>query len=344
METDLKNKVKRLGLFTKSLFPIEEYAKQAQEVIDDCFERHDVPKVDHPRVRDLNDRHGDGLENSNGFPVAGILAQEDFMFGGSSPVTPLAIGLWAFVFGLCTFLTKIHFSTGALILGGAYLFFMSRVVGFWGVAMLVIATFALDVFGIAQTFFPILGNLNGVIQHYLGSFGPLFFKLPLFLIPIAYYKVTYKRYVQSIADVGMMRNGAVSSNLRPHAEARIKQTAKALQDESWFNQIGVATGELSTRGDSFSPDAGLPFGQTQEDQRRHGFYFGAPGTGKTTTLKNVMAGVIKDEIYQEEIAALKGIYPGMSYLEITAIYEDELREDVERIFAERIAEQEEAHN
>lgn len=339
METDLKEKVQKAGIFVKSLFPLEQYAQEAQAIIDDCFERHDVPKIDHPRVRDLNDRHGDGLENSNGFPVAGIIAQEDYVFGGPSPVIPLAIGLWAFIFGLVTFFVKIHFLIGALALGAICTYFLSRVIGNIGALAMLIASFLFEALNMAQMVFPIFGAFTAFAQHFFGNLTPLVFKLPLFFIPVLYYRGSYKRYAQSIADVGMTRNGVIATNIRPDGEARTKQTAKALQDESWFNQVGIATGELSARGDSFAPDAGLPFGQTQEDQRRHGFYFGAPGTGKTTTLKNVMSGVIKDEIYQEEIEALKEIYPGMSYLEITAIYEDELREDVERIFAQRIAQQ-----
>ena len=53
--------------------------------------------------------------------------------------------------------------------------------------------------------------------------------------------------------------------------------------------------------------------------------------------KNIMAGVIKDEIYHELIDEKKETNPDLSYLEITAKYEDEIRRNVDEIFAERIA-------
>lgn len=88
----------------------------------------------------------------------------------------------------------------------------------------------------------------------------------------------------------------------------------------------------------------MDFGQTVQDQRQHGFYFGAPGTGKTTSLKNIMAGVIKDEIWKEElefavqmVPEIKGEKPKDRALRALALYEDEMRAEVEKRFREKIA-------
>ncbi|WP_205191356.1 hypothetical protein [Burkholderia sp. LMG 13014] len=361
----IQDKLEKTSKYMKGLFPIQQYAEDAQAIIDDCFDRHDVPRIDHPRVRDLNDRYGDGLENSNGFPTAGIIAQEDYHVGGSSPVIPIFLGFFSSVFGLSHFLTLIHLPTlSAWVLLGfiglAMVLFRINPFSFikegftllprpglWIAGMFfigVLTVYVLFVPGgfsqVAQMAFMQIGGLFGSLSK------PVQFLIPFLpaLVPVFYSRYCQRKYVLELADVGTAHNGAVSTELRPHGAARRKQMAKALEDFTWFVKIGRATGKLSARGDSFAPDAGLDFGQTVQDQRQHGFYFGAPGTGKTTSLKNIMAGVIKDEIWKEELALavdmisdIQGEKPKDKILRTLAMYEDEMREEVERRFHEKIA-------
>ncbi|KAB0640634.1 hypothetical protein F7R25_03830 [Burkholderia stagnalis] len=354
IKDEIQDRLDRTSKYMKSLFPMQQYIEEAEAIIEDCFERHDVPKLDHPRVRDLNDRYGDGLVNANGFPVSGIIAQEDFHVGGDSPAVPIVIGMIGFVWGLCKFLALIHLPTIALLAGFVYALFLFNVTSpdfrkFGKGAFLTALIFVPVVGGIYYAFTHLgtfgVAGMTGEIHDPFGSLATLLgssaFSLVLafapILVPYWYSRKKYRDYVLSLADVGMTKNGPVCSNLRPHKEARIMQMANGLKDETYFNQVGTATSELASRGDSFAPDEGLAVGQTLQDQRKHGFFFGDPGTGKTTALKNIMAGVIKGEIYDELIEARKKANPGLSYLEITAKHEDQIRQNVDKIFAERIA-------
>lgn len=355
LKDEIQDKLEKTSKYMKGLFPLQQYVQEAEAIIEDCFDRHDVPKVDHPRVRDLNDRHGDGLENANGFPVAGIIAQEDFHVGGDSPVVPIILGMIGFVLGLCKFLVLIHLPTIALLVGFIYSVFLFNVKppnfkqlgkGAFISALCLVALGGLLYYGFTHLSSFGIASMTGDIHDPLTQlFGflannkivSILFAFSPVIVPYWYARTKYRDYVLSIADVGMTKNGAVCSNLRPHKEARTKQTANALKDETYYNQFGTSTYDFASRGDSFAPDEGLAVGQTIQDQRKHGFFFGDPGTGKTTALKNIMAGVIKDEIYHELIDEKKETNPDLSYLEITAKYEDEIRRNVDEIFAERIA-------
>ncbi|MCO8552923.1 hypothetical protein KGP84_22520 [Burkholderia multivorans] len=357
IKDEIQQKLEKTSKYMKGLFPIQQYANEEEEIINDCFERHDVPKVDHPRVRDLNDRHGDGLVNSNGFPTAGILVQEDFHVGGDSPVVPIVLGMAGFVFGLFQFLNNIHLQSVAMIVIALYallaikikrlMFFDFKSFGlFTAIIILALLFGAYEFFTHMDTLMQAYAMHGSQASSIFSYFSFLSLLLPFWsmLIPYVYYKRTFGRYILELADVGTTHNGAIASNLRSQGAARSKQMAKALEDLTWFVKIGRATGKLSARGDSFAPDKGLDFGQTVQDQRQHGFYFGAPGTGKTTSLKNIMAGVIKDEIWKEElefavqmVPEIKGEKPKDRALRALALYEDEMRAEVEKRFREKIA-------
>ncbi|HSH84573.1 MAG TPA: TraM recognition domain-containing protein [Guyparkeria sp.] len=66
--------------------------------------------------------------------------------------------------------------------------------------------------------------------------------------------------------------------------ARSKQLDRAISDQSPFFTLGTSTGIFESRGDSYAPNPGLPFGYTAADMSVPSLVLGGSGTGKTSSF------------------------------------------------------------
>ncbi|HSH83846.1 MAG TPA: TraM recognition domain-containing protein [Guyparkeria sp.] len=66
--------------------------------------------------------------------------------------------------------------------------------------------------------------------------------------------------------------------------ARQAQLDRAIADETPFFTLGTSTGIFESRGDSYAPNPGLPFGYSASDMSIPTLVLGGSGTGKTTSF------------------------------------------------------------
>lgn len=332
METNLAKKAEVISKYSKGIFALDAYVKKTEEFVNSCFDRHDVPHAPHSKVKDLNDRTGLGILTAEGRPVSGYIAPEDYHIGGPSPAIPIIIGSWAFAFGFIQLLVTLGMLKTAIVLGSVYVVLMIGLIGLGNVLMFLFCTFTGFFLQLAAANIPIVGPIAGSVLSGPGaSIIATVFKFTPFLVPLVYMTSTNRAYLVELTDVGTYYSSvkAVFSN----AEARAIQMANCLKDPTRFNTYGHSRGGLTAKGDSFAAEEGLPVGMTAQDMRQHVFFFGNPGTGKTTLLKNSMAGVIKDEIYQSLYDQCKEKFG--DEVDTSEFYE-ELMEEVDRQFNEFI--------
>jgi len=96
--------------------------------------------------------------------------------------------------------------------------------------------------------------------------------------------------------------------------ARVQQVAEAMKDQTPIFRLGVASGILAGRGDSYAPSAGLRFDLSLRDLQNHLLVVGGTGSGKTS-------GVLRPLAYQ--IAEQKGV--GLVVMDGKAALPSELR-------------------
>jgi len=315
------------SLFMKSLYPVEKYVQESEEIVNDCFIRHDVPQGPHVPV-DLADVKGDLLTNSEGYPVAGLIPMEYMALGGMSPAAALFTGFFTFALALGNILAALHFPTlgFAVILGYAIIFF--QIFSGMDVVLFIVAAF-LGVSTYIPTLFNISANTTAAIHSsHLLTF--MTYALPA-LIPTYLGRRESKRLAKRLGEVANNFNGPLISDLRAtQKEARYIQVANAINDDSYVGTIAEATGSFSKHGDPFAPDEAKPFRMSLRDLSLSIIFFGRPGSGKTTALRNFLKIIDLEEIW---ISIIKTI---PDFRELSEPEKEELRREAEEQFAQEI--------
>lgn len=99
--------------------------------------------------------------------------------------------------------------------------------------------------------------------------------------------VTHRHVVRALALAHQGNTATIASSMplaTAHIAARAQQAEQAAKDCTAFIQYGTAKGVFVGKMDPFSPDEGLPFGQTINDLDVHKVTFGSTGTGKTSAV------------------------------------------------------------
>ena len=76
---------------------------------------------------------------------------------------------------------------------------------------------------------------------------------------------------------------------RHQEQARVQQLAEAMRDKTPVMRLGVATGILAGRGDSYAPSSGIFFDLSLKDLQNHLLVLGGTGSGKTSGVLRPMA-------------------------------------------------------
>lgn len=296
---------KNTSTFFKGLFPVQDYIEESEEIVDDCFFRHDVPQGDHIPA-DLKDVKGDLLVNSTGHPVVSIISLEDATIGGQSPARPLMLGFWTGSVGL----GHILMALGMPLLGAAIpVIYLAMLWTMFSVWELVIFGFFTG-FGSIITYLPHLLPFGSGMALY-GSTGFMRIAgiasyLAPALIPYVFYRRENRRYAHVLAETARHFNGALVSSIRStQNDARLTQAANVITDKTYAVALGEAIGALTAHGDSLAPDAGLEARTSIKDMSRSIIWFGRPGTGKTTLLRVLLRGFWLEEAW---IARTKNLH------------------------------------
>jgi hypothetical protein len=135
----------------------------------------------------------------------------------------------------------------------------------------------------------VVGAFFGVVlvifaaSHTPALIRPLVLSLPGALLPAFWAISEEMRRAKRLALQGRLSFEASSLPLS-HIEGRLEQSRRASLDESPLITYGTALGNLSGRGDAWSPDAGLPMVQSTHDIATHLLVLGSTGRGKTSAI------------------------------------------------------------
>lgn len=273
------------------LFGLQHEQERVQELIDSCSTRHDIPhgsKV----PKDLDDKQGTWQLTKDGYPVVGVLLPEEFAEGDQSPAAPLYLALAPILFtlgGLTGWGAVTTTLAVAYIIGFALIFRVN-----WLLAGAVILALALGQF--AMSMLPSEGF--GQIATKASSAVSLAF----IALPALYYLFkSNKRAKKLYYNAKVNSQAAMNAPKANPNEARFIQASNSAKDKSYFIEYGKSTGSLSVNGDLFAPDKDLPFGHTTNDVATHILYTGATGSGKTSAIRVLIDGVVKEEQSSQSI-------------------------------------------
>ena len=270
-----------------NFLPIKRWTEEAKKHADSLGLARHVPHRD-TIPADLKDRQGNFLVTENGFSVAGRMLPEEVDIGTASPFLPIYIGLYALVFVASKLLTTMGFAMLASVLHLVY--FAGFFTLFGG-----LATFGMVAVTVgAAATLSFAGGIP-VVGQFASKFQMVFLALPAFFPFLYWFFSNRKRASQLAYQSDLFSTSVLSGPKTKPNKARFAQAERAEQDKTHFTQYGVSTGAFSFFGDEFGPDAGLAMGQTTNDQATNLIFFGAIGSGKTTTLRTVFKGVIDAE-------------------------------------------------
>lgn len=270
-----------------NFLPIKKWAHEAKQHADSLGLARHVPHRD-TIPADLKDREGNFLVTENGFSVAGRMLAEEVDIGTASPFLPIYIGLYALVFVVSKLMTTIGLDVIATALHLVYFAGFFTLFGALAtIGMAAVTVGAASTLAFASSF-PVVGQ-------FVSKFETVFLSLPAFFPLLYWFFSNRKRASQLAYQSDLFSASALSGPKTKPNLARFAQAERAEQDKTHFTQYGVSTGSFSHFGDEFGPDAGLAIGQTANDQSTNLLFFGAIGSGKTTTLRTVFKGVIDAE-------------------------------------------------
>jgi len=99
--------------------------------------------------------------------------------------------------------------------------------------------------------------------------------------------VAHRHVVRALALAHQGNTATIASSMplaTAHIAARAQQAEQAAKDCTAFIRYGTTKGVFVGKMDPFSPDEGLPFGQTINDLDVHVMVLGSTGTGKTSAV------------------------------------------------------------
>jgi|GEM_PF-1589355 len=267
------------------LFGWEQFHKDTMEFVKDVSYRHDIPHGNKIPL-DLRDREGTFQLNKNGYPVPGMLHVDDVKTGSTSPVLPLYIGLYSLIVVLGGLLPQLGLYSLPVFLNAAY--FIGFIVFFGFLATI---GFGFITVG-SMALLPYIAAPLSTLGFHDSTIVMVFKAIPAFL-PLIYLVLKSRRRASHLFGQGEKHKQAIVHAPKSGKNvARHIQAIDAINDKSKFLKYGTALGTLSFNGDSFAPDKGLPFGQSENDLAAHLAVFGETRSGKTTQLRTILKQIV----------------------------------------------------
>lgn len=298
-----KEHAEKTRQFVRGLFNLDRATLEAEDMVEDCFTRHDVPQGPHV-LPDLKDEQGDMLVTADGHTVTSRLSMDDVTIGSESPALPIYLACFPLSFLAMKSFSLFGFPVLAYLPVVAYFSFLFL---FAGVKRFMAFTFLMGIAPLLLFVLPLVLPF-GLGRQLLGQAGVTqLIGICAVVIPaslcLILKRLTNRDYARNLAETANATHSPLISSIRnTNNEARTKQLAAALQDKTYPIDLGQATGTLTAHGDPFAPDRGLPFRQTVQDVRTNFIFIGAQGTGKTTGIKNEYAGIVKEELWEKKVA------------------------------------------
>ena len=253
-----------------NFLPISKWSQEAKAHADSLGLARHVPHRD-TIPEDLRDKQGNFLVTDNGFSVAGRMLPEEVDIGTASPFLPLYIGLYALVFVVSKLMTTMGMD---VVASGLHLVYFAGFFSLFGG----LATLGMVAVTVGAAVSLSLAASIPVVGQFVGKFETVFLALPAFFPLLYWFFANRKRASQLAYQSDLFSASALSGPKTKPNRARFEQAQRAEQDNTHFTQYGVATGAFSHFGDEFAPDAGMPVGQTSNDQATNLLFFGAIGS------------------------------------------------------------------
>lgn len=302
------------------LFNIERLKEKAEKETKDLTTRWDVPAGEIIVVNgkeicdcpeDLRDTQGRLFRTEDGYRITGRLLTEDTLHGGLSP----AIVLLPLLYGVLYLLSYSNIPQviiSAIFLCIFYSFFEKK-------NKLLLCSIAL---------LPIVINIiyMSPLALYLGYMIPKGYVDAIILLGLAIAtkninKAEVSKRVKDLNAQGSLLTLETTADIMTnHIDARKTQYNNAKKDMLngvHFVKTAIAKGITTSKFDGYSPDAGLPFGQSVNDWSTHIITIGETGCGKTELMKHHAFGAIEAGL---GVAAFDG--KGQFGKELWNIYKD----------------------
>lgn len=306
-----------MKLYWKTLsafLPTKKYREDAQSEADFIYQRWDAPQGNEIKDKNnkvLRDENGEKITDcpedlrdkkprlfgsEQGYNISGRVLLNDFVYGSDSPVIPLLV-LW---YPLVNYFLGGLFPITTNILAVFYILMISKIIDIRSYASWIILS---GVFGSV-----ILNLVNEGINFKNAYMGTNTSSIPVYLINMFHYIlpgiVAYLWTVRKRKTRALFLDQQANSvnaedrydELSSHLEARQMQYEKAKKEQNEgvkFVQTAIAKGITTEYLDGYSPDKGLPFGQTVNDWKTHILTIGETGCGKTELIKHHATGAIE---------------------------------------------------
>lgn len=301
------------------IFNMSRLSYQAEKETKDLTTRWDVPAGEKININgveindcpaDLRDTKGRLFRTEDGYRITGRLLTEDTLHGGMSP----AVGLLPLLYALIYILS--YSNKAQLVLSIAFFLIFYSILEKKSKLILCFLTLI-----------PILTNLMYLSPYaYFGYFIKKEYIDAFMLIGLAFgtksiNKNELSKRVNELNYQGNLLTLETTADIMStHIDARKTQYNNAKKDMLNgvpFVQTAIAKGITTSKFDGYSPDAGLPFGQSVNDWSTHIITIGETGCGKTELMKHHAFGAIEAGL---GVAAFDG--KGQFGKELWKIYKD----------------------
>lgn len=279
-----------------TFFNIESLKNRAEKETNDLTTRWDIPageiithngKEINDCPEDLRDTKGRLFRTEDGYRITGRLLTEDTLHGGTSP----AIALLPLVYGVLYLIS--YFNIPQIVI--SLLFFSLFYSFFEKKNKLILCSMSL---------MPIAINIFYIspLSSYLGYVIPKLYIDAIIILGLAIATKNInkaevaKRVRELNAQGSLLTLETTADIMTTHIEARKTQYNNAKKDMLNgvpFVKTAIAKGITTAKFDGYSPDAGLPFGQSVNDWSTHIITIGETGCGKTELMKHHAFGAIE---------------------------------------------------
>lgn len=277
-------------------FDIETLKKNAEKETTELTIRWDIPAgkiINHNGIEindcpeDLRDTKGRLFRTEDGYRITGRLLTEDTLHGGISPAMALLPLLYGALY-LISYFNIPQVITSILFFFVFYSLFEKKTKFF-------LCSIAL---------FPILINIFYIspLSSYFGYVIPKLYVDAIMLLCLALVtkKINQEEVSRRVRDLNAQGNlltlETTADIMTTHIEARKTQYNNAKKDMLSgvpFVKTAIAKGITTAKFDGYSPDEGLPFGQSINDWSTHIITIGETGCGKTELMKHHAFGAIE---------------------------------------------------
>lgn len=286
------------GLF--SFMRMNWIKKVAQKETDELTTRWDVPAGEDKEVNgvivndcppDLRDTQGRLFRTAEGYRITGRLLTEDTLHGGMSPVLPLLPMLYGILHVVFSFSDSLQIINSLAFMWLFRHYFEEPRIR----KMLLIIPAVSIITNLAYiTPLPMMDIFSAYVRE---RYVDIFHILALAYVAKKINGYEFERRVDELNAQGSMLTLETSADIMSaHVEARRTQYKNAKKDMAAgipFIQTAVARGITTSKYDGYSPDAGLPFGQSVNDWSTHIITIGETGCGKTELMKHHAFGAIE---------------------------------------------------